>query len=119
VLLVAKNPSSIEVWENGIKLFVAPDNLDVPEGGERTVVLKAKGYKDKEMTFTSKVRKPPKLSLTKIPGVNTTRPNPPVGGDPVKPKCSNTRADIQLSFCKAAYCASHLDKESQNLCNME
>ncbi len=115
VLLVAKNASSFEVWENGKKLFDGPDTLEVPDGGERKVVIKAKGFKDKEMTFSSKDRKPPKFSLTKIPVVNTntnTNTN-------TKPKCSNTKADIQLSFCKAAYCASHTDKESQNLCNME
>ncbi len=114
VLLVAKNTSSFEVWENGIKLFDGPDTLEVPDGGERKVVIKAKGFKDKEMTFGSKDRKPPKFSLTKNPVVNTN-PIP----NPNKPKCSNTKADIQLSFCKAAYCSSHPDKESQNLCNME
>lgn len=114
VLLVARNTSSFEVWENGIKLFDGPDTLEVPEGGTRKVVIKAKSFRDKEMVVSSKDRKPPKFSLTKIPVVNTN-PNP----NPNKPKCSNTKADIQLSFCKAAYCASHQDKESQNLCNME
>jgi len=112
VLLVAKNPSVFEVWEDGIKLFDGPDNLEVPDGGERKVVIKAKGYKDKEMTFSSKQRKPPKFSLTKIPVVNTN-------GNNTGPKCSNTQADIKNPACKKAYCATHLDKLSQNLCDME
>ncbi len=116
VLLVAKNAPSFEVWETGIKLFDGPDTLEVPEGGERKVIIKAKGFKDKEMTFGSKDRKPPKFALTKIPVVNTNTSHIP---NPNKPKCSNTKGDIQLSFCKAAYCSSHTDKESQNLCNME
>jgi len=112
VLLVARNVPSFEVWEDGKKLFDGPDNLEVPDGGERSVVIKAKGFKDKPMTFGSKDRKPPKFSLTKIPTVNTNPVNP-------VSKCSNTQADIKNPACKKAYCASHLDKLSQNLCDME
>ncbi len=113
VLIDVKGLDAFEVWEDGKKLFTGSDNLEVPEGGERSVLIKARGYKDKAIVIKSTDKKP-KIAMTKIPTVNTNT-NPP----PDKPKCSGTKADLQLSFCKKAYCDSHQDQKTQDLCNME
>ncbi|HEY4056616.1 MAG TPA: serine/threonine-protein kinase, partial [Kofleriaceae bacterium] len=98
VTLVGSSNESIEIWEDG-KLVSSDGIIDVPKGGKRSVVVKAKGYKDKPMVVTDK-----KLSLSvTLPKISTTIPtNPPNG-----PKCSGTKEDIKDPKCRPAYCRAH------------
>src|SRR4029079_13033214 len=54
VPLFARNGVVFEVFENGTKLFDGPDNLEVPKGEKRTVVIKARGFKDKTIIVYGK-----------------------------------------------------------------
>ncbi|MDB4963685.1 MAG: serine/threonine protein kinase [Myxococcales bacterium] len=109
VQIASKNLTSFEVWENGTKLFEGPDALEVPEGGERKVVLKAKGYKDLPVTVKASDKKP-KFSLTRIPATNTNTTTP------TGPKCTNTKADLSNKTCRPIYCKTHPDDP---VCAME
>jgi tRNA A-37 threonylcarbamoyl transferase component Bud32 len=107
VLLSAKNATSFEVFENGAKLFDGPDNLEVPRGQKRTVVIKAKGYKDKTVVVES-TKKKVVVSLDRLPRV-------PAGGDqgsghvtpPAGLNCTSTIIDPKNKACVAQYCAMH------------
>jgi serine/threonine-protein kinase len=108
VPLVAKNVVSFEVFENGAKLFDGPDNLEVTKGEKRTVVIKAKGYKDKTVVVDG-TKKKVQFSLERIP-------RPPVNGDqgsghvvPPPPglNCTSTIVDPKNKACVSQYCAMH------------
>jgi serine/threonine-protein kinase len=107
VTLVGSANQPIEIWEDG-QLVSSNGELDVPKGGKRSVVLKAKGYKDKPLVVTDK-----KLTLSvPLPKISTTIPtNPPNG-----PKCTGTKADLKDPKCRPIYC-----KANQNdvACGME
>jgi hypothetical protein len=97
-------PGTFEVWEDGKKVADSPESLEVPEGGKREVVLKAKGYKDKKVTINTK-KKGVRFALAKAPtsGPGPT-PTPTV-------KCTGTREDMkQPGPCRDRYCKTHGDE---------
>ncbi len=124
-VLIRTNLAAFEAWEGSKKLFDGPDNLEIPEGGERKITLKAKGYKDKAVTVSAKDRKP-KFTMTRLPGSNTNpgSGNPlPNNGNPTNPnpqsKCTGTKADLQIPACRDAYCQKTTDPKERNLCDLQ
>jgi serine/threonine protein kinase len=108
VPLFARNGVAFEVFENDVKLFDGPDNLEVPRGEKRTVVIKARGYKDKTIIVEGK-KKRVQFSLQRIavnvaPGSGHTSPPPPPG-----PNCTNSIVDPKDKACIAQFCAAHPD----------
>jgi hypothetical protein len=117
VFLVARNGVAFDVYENGAKLFEGPDKLEVPKGDKRTVVIKARGFKDKTLVVDGN-KKALQFSLERIAnnggsgGSGHTIPPPPPG-----PDCSNSIVAPASKACVAQYCAKH--PEDQNKCGLE
>jgi hypothetical protein len=116
VPMFARNGVAFEVYENGTKLFDGPDNLEVPKGEKRTVVIKARGFKDKTLVVEGKKKKV-QFSLERIaappgPGSGHVPPPPPPG-----PSCANAIADPTSKACVAQYCAKHPDDQAK--CGLE
>ncbi|MGE0548029.1 MAG: serine/threonine protein kinase [Kofleriaceae bacterium] len=104
-VLVRGNAASFEIWEDGKKLIDGPNNIDVAQGAKRTLLIKAKGYKDKEIKVDSK--KPTfDFKLTRAPG---TTPGPGPGSNPPPPRCTNTKADLRDDYCRPIFCKAHPD----------
>jgi serine/threonine-protein kinase len=126
VPLFARNTSQFEVYEDGVKLLDGPDNLEVPKGEKRTVVIKARGFKDKTLVVQG-VKKRLQFSLDRIAGPRPgpgpgpgpgsdaadTRPPPP----PPPPNCANAIVDIKSKACVAQYCTVHPNDVSK--CGLE
>jgi hypothetical protein len=128
VLLVARNASAFEVYENGTKVLDGPDSLPVPKGEKRTVVIKANGFKEKPLVVDA-TKKKIIFALSRNPVVNSgsgathpvnagsgsghvsETPPPPVG-----PDCSNKILDPKSKACISQYCAKHSDDDK---CHME
>ena len=112
VPLFARNGITFEVYENGTKLFDGPDNLEVPRGGKRTVVIKAKGFKDKTLIVEGK-KKRVQFSLDRIANTGS-------GGrvtTPSGPNCADAIVDTKSKACVAQYCAKHPEDEGK--CGLE
>jgi serine/threonine protein kinase len=106
VPLFAKNGVVFEVFENGEKVLDGPDNLEVPKNGKRTVVIKAKGYRDKTLVIDG-TQKKVRFSLERIP---RTSGNPDQGSGhvpPPGPNCTSKIVDPKSKPCVAQYCAMH------------
>jgi serine/threonine protein kinase len=107
VPLFARNTAAFEVYEDGVKLFDGPDNLEVLKGEKRTVVIKARGYKDKKIVVDA-TKKRVQFSLDRLPvnigpGSGNTQPPPP------GPNCTNAIVDPKSKACRDQYCAAHPD----------
>ena len=111
VSLVAMNLNAYEVYLDGkvLPLSGLEHVVEVPEGEKLKVTIKAKGFKDKELTLDGKLRAF-KFSLTKIP---TTVVIPNSGSNtPPPPKCTGTPKDLMKSApagCGARFCKEHPD----------
>jgi len=115
VPLFARSTATFEVYENGAKLFDGPDNLEVPKGGERTVVIRARGFKDKTLVVQG-VKKRVQFSLDRLPSSGAgpshdhdrdpaspiPRPEPPQA-----PNCASALVDPKNQACVTQYCAAH------------
>ena len=118
VPLFARSTATFEVYENGTKLFDGPDNLEVPKGGERTVLIRARGFKERTLVVQG-VKRRVQFSLERLPTNNgagsshdhdrdhdhdvpNTRPEPPPA-----PNCANALVDPRNRACIAQYCAAH------------
>lgn len=115
VPLFARNGVAFEVFENGTKLFDGPDLLEVPKGEKRTVVIKARGFKDKTIVVEGKKKKV-QFSLERI----ATGPGPGSGHGPLPPpgpNCSSSIVDPTSKACVAQYCAKHPDDQAK--CGLE
>jgi hypothetical protein len=114
--MFARNGVAFEVYENGTKLFDGPDNLEVPKGEKRTVVIKARGFKDKTLVVEGKKKKV-QFSLERIavpPGPGSGHgPLPP----PTGPNCASAIVDPTSKACVAQYCAKHPDDQAK--CGLE
>jgi tRNA A-37 threonylcarbamoyl transferase component Bud32 len=113
VLLSAKNVGAFEVYEDGKKVLDGPDNLEIPKGEKRAVVIKAKGYKEKTVTIDG-TKKKVQFSLERLPrnSVNPVNPvNPDQGSGHVSPppaiNCTSTIVDPGNKACVSQYCAMH------------
>jgi hypothetical protein len=106
VPLFARNGVAFEVYENGVKLFDGPDNLEVPKGEKRTVVIKARGFKDKTIVVEGSKKKV-QFSLDRLAvnnGSGSGHVLPPPG-----PSCATAIVDPASKACVAQYCAKHPD----------
>jgi serine/threonine-protein kinase len=90
VLLLSHNVAAFDIYENGSKILDGPSEITVPKGDTRTVVLKAKGFKDKTVTVEGIVdKKDPDgvkrltVALDRVPAPPVNPVNPPV--NPVNP----------------------------------
>jgi eukaryotic-like serine/threonine-protein kinase len=109
VPLFARNVNSFEVFENGTKVLDGPDNLEVPRGEKRTLVIKAKGFKDKTIVVEG-TKKKVQFSLERLPrvpvpieqGSGHVAPPPPPGLN-----CTSTIVDPKSKACVSQYCAMH------------
>jgi serine/threonine-protein kinase len=115
VLLIAKNGVTFEAFENGAKLFDGPDNLDVRKGEKRTVVIKARGFKDKTMVVTSAKRRV-LFALDRV-NAGSGSAHIPLPPPPPGPNCASTIVDPTNKACVAQYCAKHSDDVSK--CGLE
>ncbi|HZJ63307.1 MAG TPA: protein kinase [Kofleriaceae bacterium] len=115
VLLFARNGVVFDVYEDGKKVLDGPDTLEVPRGEKRTVVIKARGFKDKTIVVDGKKKKL-QFSLERLatqgPGSGHVPPPPPPG-----PNCSNAIVDPTSKACVAQYCAKHPDDQAK--CGLE
>jgi len=134
VPLFARNTSQFEVYEDDVKLLDGPDNLEVPKGQKRTVVIKARGFKDKVLVVQG-VKKRVQFSLDRVAGprpIPGPGPGPgpapgPGSADPVPthqtpqpqpgPNCANAIVDIKSKACVAQYCTVHPNDVSK--CGLE
>jgi hypothetical protein len=109
VPLFAKNGVAFEVFENGTKVLDGPDNLEVPKGEKRTVVIKARGYKDKTIVVEG-TKKKVQISLDRLPRTPVTPVNPDQGSGHATPpalNCTSTILDPKNKACVSQYCAMH------------
>ncbi|MBA3395459.1 MAG: serine/threonine protein kinase [Deltaproteobacteria bacterium] len=99
VLLMTKNGVAFEAFEDGKRLFEGPDNLSIVPGTPRTLVIKAKGFKDKTLVVDGKTKKV-SIKLDRAAGQTTTVP---------KINCSSRIVDPTSKTCVAQFCASNPD----------
>jgi len=115
VLLLARNGVDFEVYENGAKVLDGPATLDVPRSEKRTIVIKAKGFKDKALVVEG-AKKRVQFSLERAsigPGPGSAH----VSTGPTGPNCTSAIVDPKSKACVAQYCAKHPDDESK--CGLE
>jgi len=108
VPLFAKNVNSFEVFENGTKVLDGPDNLEVPRGEKRTLVIKAKGFKDKTIVVEG-TKKKVQFSLERLPRVPVPidQGSGHVAPPPPGLNCTSTIVDPKSKACVSQYCAMH------------
>ncbi|MEO7735143.1 MAG: serine/threonine-protein kinase [Kofleriaceae bacterium] len=106
VPLFARNVGAFEVYENGTKVLDGPDNLEVHKGEKRTVVIKAKGFKDKTVVVEG-AKKKVQFSLERIPSTTTTTHIPP---PPPALNCADALIDASNDACRKQFCAGHRDQ---------
>ncbi|HET9620075.1 MAG TPA: serine/threonine-protein kinase [Kofleriaceae bacterium] len=111
VLLLSRNGVDFEVYENGAKILDGPAELEVPKGERRSIVIKAKGFKDKPLVVDT-AHKRTQFSLDRVPSQVGPGHSTPTG-----PNCANVIADPRSKACVAQYCAKHPDDESK--CGLE
>jgi serine/threonine-protein kinase len=111
VLLLSRNGVDFEAYENGAKVVDGPGELEVTKGEKRTIVIKAKGFKDKTLVIEGD-KKRVQFTLDR----NASQVVP-VHSNPTGPNCANVIADPRSKACVAQYCAKHPDDESK--CGLE
>jgi serine/threonine-protein kinase len=105
VPLFGRNVGAFEVWENGAKIADGPGMIEVPKGEQRTVVIKARGFKDKSVTIDGIAKKKVQFSLSPIPVVHD--PHDHVTPQPPPTDCTNSLRDPSNQACRKQYCATH------------
>ena len=116
VILSARNVAAFEVWDNTGKVGDGPMNLIVPANGKRTVTIKAKGFKDRQMVVDAK-QKSVQFSMDRIasvPPINNgsgsatvvVHPPPPPPPPPAM-NCANVIVDPKNQACVKQYCDRH------------
>jgi serine/threonine-protein kinase len=108
VPLFARNVGAFEVYENGAKVLDGPDNLEVAKGEKRTVVIKARGFKDKTVVVQG-IKKKVQFSLDRIPSTTTTTHVPPPPPPPSL-NCADALIDASNDACRRQFCAGHRDQ---------
>jgi hypothetical protein len=111
VLLMSRNGVDFEAYENGAKVVDGPGDLEVTKGQKRTVVIKAKGFKDKTLVIEGD-KKRVQFTLDR----NASQVVP-VHSTPTGPNCANVIVDPRSKACVAQYCAKHPEDESK--CGLE
>jgi len=92
-----------EVWEHGAKVQDGMDDVMVDKGTKRTLVLKAKGFKDKTVTIDG-TKKKLAVKLDRVAGATHAPPPPPPPGHK---DCTTSIVDPKDPRCQKQYCATH------------
>jgi serine/threonine-protein kinase len=110
ILVRVKNVAAFQLYENGVKLLDGPDNVPVPVGGSRTLVIKAPGFRDKTITVAADARgRKLEVRLDRAGGPGPG-PGPGSGSGrkpPSDPGCQNVVVDPSSQACRAQYCQYH------------
>jgi hypothetical protein len=129
VPLFSRSVGSFQVYENGIKVLDGPDNLEVPLNSERTVEIRARGFKDKTLVVQG-VKKRVQFALERLPHgttgtggttggfttgttgttggtTGTTGGTTDSGSHPSVVNCTNVLVDPKSAACVKQYCAAH------------
>jgi eukaryotic-like serine/threonine-protein kinase len=109
VPLFARNVGAFEVYENGAKVLDGPDNLEVAKGEKRTVVIKARGFKDKTVVVQG-IKKKVQFSLDRLPTTTTTTTHVPLPPPPPSLNCADALLDASNDACRKQFCAGHRDQ---------
>jgi hypothetical protein len=100
--------NDFEIWENGKKLQDGTEDLMVTPGTPRTIVVKARGFKDSKPVVVTAKKSRVRVKLVAVggskPDHTTTTNNKPPGID-----CSSAIKDPKNKQCVAQYCAGHAD----------
>ncbi len=115
VPLFVRNGVEFEVYENGTKVLDGPGMLEVRKGEKQTVVIKARGFKDKTVVVIGTKRRM-MFSLDRLV-VNGGSGSAHIPVPPPGPNCSNEIVDPSNRTCVAQYCAKHPDDVSK--CGLE
>jgi eukaryotic-like serine/threonine-protein kinase len=112
VMLVVSNVTRFEIWDGTTLLGEGPDRVVVPKGVQRTVTIKAKGFKDKPVVLDGKQKRvTTKLvrALGQTTTTTTTNTNTNTNTTPTPPKldCSREILKPDSAACRRQYCASH------------
>ncbi|HEX4423359.1 MAG TPA: serine/threonine-protein kinase [Kofleriaceae bacterium] len=121
VLLLARNGVDFEVYEYGSKILSGPDELGIPKGERRSVVIKARGFRDKMLVIdTSKKRVQfllERIPSSSNPGFNSGT-NSALGHlTPQGANCAGSIVEPRSKACVAQYCAKHPEDVSK--CGLE
>ncbi|MGE5183766.1 MAG: serine/threonine protein kinase [Acidobacteriota bacterium] len=107
VLVMTAPYTPFEAWDSGKKVDDGPVDLVVTEGTPRTIVIKARGFKEKTVVVDG-TKKKVTVKLDRIPGqshptnvVQTPKPG--------HPDCSATLKDPGDKNCQAQFCGTHAD----------
>jgi hypothetical protein len=119
VKLVARGVKKFEVFDGDTKLFDGPGLLDVRKGETRTVTIKARGFRDKQLDVDGVNRTTPTtFSLEKMPdsgtgsGSGSTHVVIPPPPPPPKLDCTNKILDPTPNGpCIKQFCAAHKDND--------
>jgi serine/threonine protein kinase len=113
VPLFARNATAFDVFENDTKVLDGPGNLEVAKGETRSVVIRARGFKDKKLVVEGIRKKTVMFSLERL-GSGTRNgsaathtgsgaPPPPRPG----PDCTNSVVDPSNRACRKQFCKGH------------
>lgn len=107
-----------DIYEHGKRVQSGTEDVPVVKGETRTIVIKAKGFKDSKPIKLDGKKTRVNVALTRAGGgstttttTTTTTVKPPPG-----PDCSKTMVDPRSKTCFAQYCAAHKD---DSRCDME
>ena len=121
VMVFLKNGGEFEIFEGTSKLEDGPGEIVVPDGETRTLTIKAKGYKDKQVKLDGKKKKlEVKLDRIPVAPVGCTATSCPANQKcdkdgkckpkeitPPAPNCANVIVDPRNKACIKQYCAGH------------
>ena len=104
IITTEPETGGFEVLESGAKVpgDIYNDGLPITDGKARTIVIHAKGFKDKRVTIDGK-KKRILVPIDRAGGGTHITP-PPAG-----PDCSTTIIDAKSKHCRDQYCAHHSD----------
>lgn len=111
-VLTAPLLDDFDIYEDGKRVQSGNEDVPVVKGETRTIVIKAKGFKDSKPIKLDGKKKRIIVQLSKVGGGHPVIHNPP----PTGPDCSKTMVDPRSKTCFAQYCANHKD---DSRCDME
>ena len=94
-----------EIWENGKKLQSGSEDLQITPGQSRTIIVKAKGFKDSKPVAVTGKKSRVRVNLTPIQGHKVDKPPQPTPGL----DCSSAIKDNTNKKCIQQFCAAHSD----------
>ncbi len=97
--------NDFEIWEAGKKVQNGDEDLAVAPGTPRTIVVKAKGYKESKPTVIDGKKKRVRVKLAALGGAT----KPPDTTKPPGIDCAASIKDPKNKKCIAQFCASHPD----------